>query len=325
MRPAFLGAIGWLLALALGSAIGLGWVTPRKLRAAVRTPATLRGPLDETLACDLIAEATPQALVTCSAANFSTMDDVARLTGVSVGGRTASFCFARAPEWRVLREAGGVPCFSTPPDAARPLEAERERTAEWGRGELAARLRGLAAALASATPRRSRCMHDVWTTVPVLEVDVLNGSNLNPGWEFLSTSWLRAAVEAPQDDARVLEALAGWSGRPWIAVVSGTQRKLARVGSPAEGTPLLDFEHGAFEGLVTLVDTTHAEVECEARFTFASSARLTPRLTPIGGIHLPSFDPPTALRVAGDFRANYVVALGEALNAMTGFRVYPAF
>ncbi|MFZ5442483.1 MAG: hypothetical protein ACOZQL_20910 [Myxococcota bacterium] len=320
MRPSFLGAVGWLAALVAVYAVGLEWITPRKVRSALRSEHAFEEPLDETMACDLLSAHLTTSRVECRRGQLTSTNDAARFSGVRVDGREVTWCFARLGRWRPLREAYAAPCF---PSAPHDESAEQARVVAWARAELEGRLRAIRAALATDARHPKRCGRERWTTVPVLERDVLSGSGLNPGWEFLSTRWLRGALEAPDDERRLLEASNEWmkASRARVVIIAGSRRELARSNSALEGNPF-DFVHGHFSGTLTLIDAARGEIECEAPFSFSSSARVAPATIPVGGISIPSLDVPTEDRVKRDFRVSYRLALDRTLTEMTGSGVF---
>ena len=87
VRPAVLGALGWLLLVAALYASAFGWLSVRHLREVMRGDDPLSGELDESLACDLVtdfvAERESYRKVKCLGSLVST-SEAARLAGVKV-------------------------------------------------------------------------------------------------------------------------------------------------------------------------------------------------------------------------------------------------
>lgn len=329
MRPSFLGAFGWLSLVAALYASAFGWLSPRKLRDRWRGPDALRGELTPSLACDLVTdfvlETESVSDVDCGGA-VEVSGDVARLVDTRVRFHRRDWCLARVPQWRVLRATRGVPCFPTPPDAARPLEAERERVLAWAELELKERLDRIRTAMASDIRPRKCPIGEQGRggEVPLLEFELLQG----PGsvrWSFLSTSWLREAVIGPKP-ATALVAMERWGElRPWVAVVTSSTREEAQLTSGrARG-----WSRGRMKGTLTLVDAERGTLRCEAPLSFESSASLMvlpsalpqfgndSRLSPLMGTPL------TEDRVRSDFEARYRSAAATVLNEMTSWDAWP--
>jgi hypothetical protein len=320
VRPGFLVAVGWLVAIAVGSAFGLGLVSTRKVTALVRGP----GEIDEALACELVVDFTNIRRSHCDG-SLETMGDVARLSGVNLYGAVRTFCFARLDgAWVVLRDTANGPCFSTAP-ASR--EAEKARLVAEVRSLFDERMQGVIAALERAEPLPNRCPDTVWAIVPMLEPSWLGGNRTEEGWEFLTTSWLRDALDEPNDE-QVLAAMKAWGKARHVAVVTATQRTRARMGLTVEGIRLpFDWRRGSFAGRVRLVDARDGVGLCEGTLGFASSESLKPRTTSFvaGGktVVLPVPDLPSQTRVEEDFKDRYHTALTETLQTISGYRVSP--
>lgn len=318
MRPAFLGALGWLVVIGLLYPMSRGVLTARAFRELTRGA---NPELDESYACDLIADfvAAPRVPVDCRG-SLSIIGDAARLSGVVVNhGNPSTYCLARAGQtWLVLRAAGGVPCFATPPpDLSRPVASERERVEAEAKQMFEARMRVISAALASGASVPERCGARVAATVPVLDFDRLT-SSVPPGWEFLTTRWLREAL----DDGRVVEAVARWP-RPWVAILRVGQRAPARLLSVLEpGWSPFKFQPGSLSGTVLLMNAETGEVLCAHPFSARSSERL-PSVKRPSKYDLPTLETPTIERVETDLQRNFRAELHKVMAEMSGYRLTP--
>jgi hypothetical protein len=322
--------MGWLLVVASLYASAFGWFTPRKLREAWRGENALLGELDESLACDLVADFVGvneyRRKVKCNGA-LDVTGDAARF-GVRVDWEDRTYCLARTPGWQVLRHTNGVPCFSSPPpDPTQPIASENERVTATVTTQFASRLEGIRAAMQSDT-RPPKCRKRKGATrndVPLLEFELLQGDGGDEEWAFLSSSWLRDAV-VKGDKGSLLTAAQRWGrGRPWVAVVTSATRSQAQAAlgvGMARGTRA----RGRLTGTMTLVDAEAGELLCEAAFEFESSATLPPLPKPYGKRRFeiaPILDLPTSERVRSDFEARYHSAAMRTLNEMTGYDVWP--
>ena len=325
MRPGILGGLGWLLAIALLYATSFGWLTARKFREAWREIALESGELDESLACDLVADFVVQnesgRKVRKCEGELVVIGAAARLSGVTVDWEDRSYCLARAPGWRALRVTQGVPCFPTPPpDVDRVLESEQQRVAAWTRSTLQARLAAIRMAMTSKV-RPSKCaqgMRARRSDIPLLEFELLQGGDTSLSWPLLSTAWLRDAV-LKDDAGALLKAADRWAmGRPWVAVITSASRESA-LGGPAFYKP---FRRGSLTGTMTVIDAEVGELLCEVPFAFESSATLAP--LPGRLLGLARFDAPTNERVQTDFQERFKAAALKTLNEMTGYQAWPA-
>lgn len=335
MRPGVLGGVGWLLVVASLYASAFGWFTPRKLREAWRGKNALTGELDESLACDLVSDFVAvnefRRKVKCNGA-LDVTDDAARF-GVKVDWEVRTYCLARTPGWTVLRHTKGVPCFpSPPPDPSQAIASEHERVTATVTTQLASRLEGIRAAMASDTrplkcakrtgPESARRPGSLRNDVPLLEYELLQGDGGDEAWAFLSSSWLRDAV-VRGDQPALLTAAQRWGhGRPWVAVVTSAARLQAQARLGLGG-----WARGRLTGTMTLIDAEARELLCEAPFEFESSATLPPLPKPYGKKRFdlaPVLDLPTRERVQSDFEARYRSAAMRTLNEMTGYDAWPS-
>lgn len=320
MRPAFLGALAWLVAIGLLYPMSRGVLTLRAFRELMRGP---NAELDEGYACDLVTDfiAAPRAGVKVQCrGSLSIIGNAARLSGVVMNGSPSTYCLARAGEtWLVLRAAGGVPCFATPPpDLSRPLASERERVEAEAKQVFEARMRVISATLASGAPVPERCSDRVWSAVPVLDFELLT-STVPPGWEFLTTRWLSQALAS----GRVVDAVSRWP-RPWVAILRVGQRTPARLPSVLEpGWSPFAFQPGSLAGTLLLMNAETGELLCAHPVSVRSSERL-PSIKRASKFDLPGLDAPTPERVELDFQTNYRAELNGVLAKMTGYRVTPA-
>jgi hypothetical protein len=321
VRPSVLGAIGWLLLLGGLYSSAFGWVTPRKVRDALRDP--LNGELDESLACDLVTDfvhvGSPRVKVACAPA-LVVSGDAARASAVKVDSELRTYCFARVDGWRVLREATGMPCFPTAPeDRLHPLAAERARMAATAQTRLRERLAGVRAAMESEVrPLKCNTRGQAHGEVPVLEFELLQGSGADE-WRFLSTPWLRDAVVKRTPVTELAAADLWGRGRPWVAVVTSASRVSAAMAPES----MTEWQRGKLTGTLTLVDAAAGTLLCEAPFEFSSSPKLAPlpRVRARNGPVIPPIlDLPTEARVTADFHDRYHEAV-RRLDELTGARV----
>lgn len=322
--------MGWLLLVAALYAAALGWLSPRNLREAWRGPDALTGELDVSLACDLVTDfvdATEYRRKVECGDLLEVTGDAARFSGVLVGREPRTYCLARLPQWQVLRQTRGVPCFPTRPDPARPAAFEHERVAEYAKTQLARRLEAIRQAMTSevrplkCTPRA----HSKAGSLPLLEFELLQAGAADEAWAFLSTKWLRAAVVEGGPEA-ILTATERWSeGRPWVAVITSSTRKPAMLGP---GGGMLGWTRGQLTGTMSIVDAEAGELLCEAPFQFESSRTLLPPLPPLekkGRFEIsPNLVRPTSARVREDFEERSRLAAERAVNELTSYAAWPA-
>jgi hypothetical protein len=330
MRPAVLGAIGWLLVVPTLYVTAFDWFSPRNLREAWRGESALIGELDETLACDLVTDSVKAnefaRKVSCEGELVS-LGDAARLENVVVDKEHRSFCLARAPYWVVLRSTRDMPCFPTPPpDYTRPLESERDRVSATAQAQVKEWAEGIRMAMMS-TDRPARCpeikraRHGV--EVPMLEYELLQGSG-DPAWAFLTTPWLHEALVNPNANSALKVARRWTEERPWVAVITSASREAPKVLGIAKG-----WGRGQLTGTISLIDAGAGELICERDFSFRSSDSLGPEQQPTFGkrrINIaPIFDLPTEARVQADFKRRYESAAMRTVNEMTSYGVRTSF
>lgn len=325
MRPAVLGALGWLLLVPALYISAFDWLSPRNVRDAWRGPEALSGELDQTLACDLVTDFVKQnefaRKVSCEGELVS-LGDVARLPEVVIDKQHRTYCLARAPVWVVLRTTQNMPCFPTPPpDATRPVESERERVQATAQAQLNEWVDGIRVAMASSDrparcPTIKRARHGV--EVPLLEYELLQSSG-DPAWAFLTTPWLREAL-VKGDSAAVLKANQRWSEeRSWVAVVTSSSRD-----APQAMTYGKTWLRGQLTGTLSLVDAAAGELLCERDFSFRSSDSLEPEYPTYGKRRInlaPIFQMESEPRIQADFKRRYDSAAQRTVNEMTSYAV----